>query len=116
MELQSSHSSLKPAHPHTSVTQMCQLGILASDYPKAPNDLLTELGVSVFFRLVTRQEGILHFPCALCYTLMRSDHLCRAKQQCNNTVPRINALFGIKLPFSAWGGNNRLLTLPAAPF
>lgn len=114
MEPQSSHSSLKPAHPNTPVTQMCQLGSSASHYPEAPSDLLIKLEVSGFFRPVTREEGILHFPCPLCYTLTSSDHLCCIKKQ-RSTMPQINILFGIKLPFPVWGGNNRLLTLLAAP-
>jgi len=90
--------------------QMGKVGILASDYSKAPNDLLIKLEGYGFFRLVTsREEGILHsllIPCTLCCIPIRFDTLCCVKKQCNNNMSNIKTSFRIKLPFSVGGGNN----------
>lgn len=68
---------------------MCQSPILASDYPKVPNDLFIKLEGCGFFRLLTsREEGILHW--ALCCSLVRFDPLCHVKKQCNNNMTKKN--------------------------
>lgn len=89
---------------------MCKVGILVSDYSKAPNDLLIKLEGCGFLRLVTsRDEDILHsllIPCTLCCISVRFDTLCCVKKQCNNNMPNTKTSFRIKLPFFVGGGNN----------